>query len=66
MSKKFPKKPRRLWMLWCPEINDYVRAVDDPPGADAFLCATSKKDAIALKGHQEDGYEIESVVVKVI
>ncbi len=65
MSKKMPKI-KRLWMLWVPENNDFAIAIDDPVTHDAYLCAKSKAAAIALQKHQLEGYDIESIPVRVI
>lgn len=65
MSEKFPKI-KKLWMLWVPANNDFAIALDDPVSHDAYLCAKSKAAAIALQEHQSEGYDIESIPVRVI
>lgn len=62
---KIPK-PRELWMLWVPDINDFAIAVDDPRGHDAYLCAKNKAAALALAEHQQEGYDIEGIPIRVI
>ena len=62
---KMPKVTE-LWMLWDIEIKDWIVAVDDPREFNAYLCATSKAAAEALREHQKKLYEIESVPVRVI
>jgi len=65
-TKIMPAKPKELWMLWNPEINDWAIAVDDPREHNAYLCAKSRKAADALGNHQREVYEIETYPVRVI
>lgn len=67
MSKISIKRPNQLWMLAFNdgETKGFVRAVDDPPYGDAYLCATSWNDIQALAKHQKEVYEIDCVPIRV-
>ena len=63
MSKPIVKE---LWMLWHPESDDWVIAVDDPDPHIAYLCAKSKEAIVALQAHQRINYEVISIPVRII
>lgn len=60
-----PESPTKLWMLWAPEAQSWVRSIDDARGGCTFLVATSEATAVRAAEHQDDVYDVFCVPIRV-
>jgi hypothetical protein len=55
--------PPELWMLWRGE--GWVVSLDDAPGGETYLVATSEREARIAAEYQNDMYELNCIPVRV-
>jgi len=58
------KTPRNMYLFWDPMYKVWIAPVDDPPGGEGILAATTRADAEAMAAHQADCYGIQCKPVK--